>query len=102
MDKDTEIKLNSVFKYFDRWTESIGLPNDIKPLKDITSEEYKQGLYNFYQTLNEDRNFREWICSFYGKNEIDFDYIYLMNWKEWFKLYMKIFSKYVDENIISF
>ena len=102
MNKDTEIKLNAMLKYFDRWTASIGLPNDKKPLKDITSEEYKQSLYNFYSSLKEEKSFRSWICSFYGKNEIDFDYIDLMNWKEWFKLYLRVFCKYVEEEIIKF
>lgn len=81
-------------KDFDTWTLSIGLPNDVKPLKDITSEEFKVSLRKFYETLNLDVSFRKWVESFYRKDEIDFDYIDLMSWEDWFKLYINVFVKY--------
>lgn len=96
-------KFNTALKVFDRWVMTIGLPNNVKPLKDITSQEYKRALYNFYKSLNieEQISFREWIESFYSKNEIDYDYIDLMSWNNWFQLYLKIMIKYIQEGVIN-
>lgn len=102
MDKELELEINEMLKYFDKWTLSIGLPNDKKPLKNITPEEYKNSLENFYNTLDLDISFRYWVESFYNKNEIDFDYLYLMSWENWFKLYLKVFAKYINEDKIKF
>lgn len=102
MDKQLELEINEMLKYFDKWTKSIGLPNDIKPLQDITADEYKHSLENFYNTLDLDITFRQWLLSFYKKDEIDFDYLNLMDWMNWFKLYLKVFSKYVKEEKITF
>ena len=94
-------RYNKVIEVFDRWTSSIGLPNDKKPLKDITSSEYKDSLYNFYKSLNvEDSSFRSWLESFYAKNEIDFDYLDLMSWDNWVLLYIKVMIRYIEEGII--
>lgn len=93
--------INVCFVLFDLWTESIGLPNDTKKLKDISAKEYRTAIHKFYDTLETELSFREWIESFYGKNEIDFDYIDLMSWEDWVKLYLKIFAKYIEEDIIS-
>lgn len=100
MDKEFESEVNEMMKYFDKWTRSIGLPNDVKPLKDISSAEYLEGLKTFFKTLDLDISFRNWIESFYKKNEIDFDYIHLMDWKNWFKLYLSVFSRYIDKILI--
>lgn len=98
--EEFEIEMNEMLRVFDSWALSIGLPNNVKPLQDITAEEYKSCLENFFNTLNEGTSFREWIESFYKKNEIDFDYLDLMDWKNWFKLYLKVFAKYIDEGKI--
>lgn len=101
MDEQFTKDLNDVLKFFDKWTKSIHLPNDVKPLKDITSEEYKDSLILFFNSLGlKDISFRQWIEGFYNRNEIDFDYIDIMPWVEWVKLYFKIFSHYVDNGKI--
>lgn len=100
MDKEVEKEINEVLVYFDRWTKSIGLPNDVKPLQNITSQEYLKSLQNFYNSLDTNISFRKWIESFYSKNEIDFDYIDLMDWKNWLKLYLSVFSRYVEKILV--
>ena len=96
MDEQLLKDLNDIMSVFDKWTDKINLPNKTKPLKDITSEEYLHSLEIFFGMLKEDISFRKWIESFYAKNEIDFDYILLMDWENWFKLYFKIFQKYIE------
>lgn len=98
MDEKLTQDLNEVMSIFDKWTDYINLPNKTKPLKEITSEEYLNSLQTFFDMLDNEDNisFRKWIESFYAKNEIDFDYLYLMTWDNWFKLYFKVFQKYID------
>ena len=87
---------------FDKWTESLGLPNDTKPLKDITAKEYRTAIHKFFDSLNEPITFKQCVESFYSKNEIDFDYIDYMSSTEWIKLLLKIFAKYIEEGVITF
>ena len=98
--EEFEIELNEMMKYFDKWTLSIGLPNDTIPFENISSEVYKNCLERFFNTLNLDISFREWLESFFNKNEIDFDYIQLMSWINWLKLYLKVFARYTDKILI--
>lgn len=101
---NTEIRnsVDAFFKTFDSWVMSIGLPNDIKPLGEITSQEYIDSLHTFYKKLGIENtiSFRQWVESFYNKNEIDFDYLNLMSTDEWIKLYLKVFVKYIKEDKI--
>ncbi len=94
--------VNAFFKLFDSWVMSIGLPNDVKPLGNITAEEYKSSLYNFYKKLEIDDtvSFRKWIESFYSPNEIDFDYMDKMPAMEWVRLYFKVMNRYLEKGII--
>lgn len=94
--------INACFLLFDKWTASIGLPNDIKPLQNISAKEYRTSIHKFYDSLDTELTFRQWIESFYSQNEIDFDYIDTMSWEEWVKLYLKIFAKYIEDDVISF
>lgn len=96
-------KFNTALKAFDKWVMTIGLPNNVKPLKSITSQEYKRSLYNFYKSLDIENqmSFRAWVESFYSRNEIDFDYIDLMSWDKWFQLYLKVMIKYMQEGVIN-
>lgn len=103
MDKDNiRSVVNACFLLFDKWTASIGLPNDVKPLQDISAKEYRTAIHKFYNSLDTELTFQQWVESFYSKNEIDFDYIDTMPWEEWVKLYLKIFAKYIEDDIITF
>lgn len=101
MNENKTEQINEGLKIFDKWTSQIGLPNEDKPLKDITAQEYKDSLYNFYLSLKLDMSFKQWILSFYSRNEIDYEYIDLMSWDNWIRLYVKVLSKYLQEGIVN-